>query len=124
MVAVPAETWAQVQAGAQAGARLSEQTEETDRDRIIEAAIEVGKIAPAQRESMVNLHSAQPDTFRQLLTAGVAEGGLAEGLVPVDPKGRDSDVNASNSDAAQTYIDKHFPRTSGRQRGVRHRQEA
>lgn len=123
-VQVPAATWAEVQAGAQAGARIATESEETRRDQTIQAALDIGKIPPAQREAMVNLHAERPEAFYTLLTASVEEGGLAEGLVPVDPKGRDTEVNASNSEATQAYIDQHFPRTSGRQRGVRHRQEA
>jgi hypothetical protein len=87
MVAVPADTWAEVQKGAQAGATLSTQTEEKRRDDTILAACKAGKVAPAQRDSLVNLHASNRDGFYTLLTAEVEKGGLAKGLVPVTELG-------------------------------------
>lgn len=87
MVAVPADQWAKVQEGAQAGAKLASDTESQRRDDTIKAAMKVGKIRPADRDSMVNLHEANPKGFYTLLTAEVKDGGLAKGLIPVDERG-------------------------------------
>lgn len=83
MVAVPADTWARVQDGAEAGATLAVESETARRDDTIEAAVKAGKIPPSDRDSMVNLHTANRDSFYALLTKPVADGGLKPGLVPV-----------------------------------------
>jgi hypothetical protein len=90
-VAVPAEKWAEVQAGAKAGNDIAKQTEESKRDTTITAAIKGGKVRSADRESLVNLHAKNRDSFYTLLTAKVKDGGLAENLVPVDEIGRSGD---------------------------------
>lgn len=87
MVAVPAEKWAEVQDGAKAGTELKSETEIAKRDKTIEAALKVGKVPPADKDSLVNMHAANPEGFYRLLTAEVADGGLAEGLVPVTEEG-------------------------------------
>lgn len=87
MVAVPADVWESVQEGAQAGAALATESEETRRDDTIAAACGVGKIAPAAKTSMENLHERDPESFYNLLTASADKGGLAPGLVPVSARG-------------------------------------
>lgn len=87
MVAVPADKWAEVQSGAATATQLGEKAEETHRDNTIAAACASGKIRPADRESMVNLHASDKDSFDRLLTEPVAKGGLAPGLVPVSARG-------------------------------------
>jgi hypothetical protein len=97
MVAVPADQWASVQAGAKAGTELAAKSEATRRDETIKAAAEAGKVRPADRESLVNLHATNQAAFYSLLTESVDKGGLAPGLVPV---GRE--LGASHqSDSAQ-----------------------
>lgn len=94
MVAVPADVWESVQTGAAAGAAVAESTENTNRDNTISAATASGKIAPSHRDSMVNLHARDKDAFYKLLTATVAEGGLAEGLIPVNQRGGAAQASA------------------------------
>jgi hypothetical protein len=102
IVAVPADTWAEVQAGAKAGNEIAKSAEETKRDDTIKAAIKGGKVRPAARESLVNLHAKNRDQFYTLLTAKVEDGGLADNLVPVEEVGRagdgDDDVVAMGDD--------------------------
>lgn len=101
MVAVPLEQWQQVQAGAQAGAQLASSAEEERRDSTIEAALGKGKIAPSQRESLVNLHGRDADAFYTLLTKPPAEGGLAENIVPVRQRGTSKDPVNAGADSSE-----------------------
>lgn len=87
MVVVPADQWAAVQAGAQAATKLAAKDEAEERDSKIAAACKVGKIRPADKQSMVNLHASNKEAFDRLLTAKVEEGGLAPGLYPVTEAG-------------------------------------
>lgn len=106
MVAVPADKWAEVQAGAQAGTELASKAEEKRRDDTIAAAIRKGKVPPADKDSLVNLHASNPEGFYRLLTAKVEDGGLSEGLVPVNAElGNGGDTSAS----ADAYPDNWFP---------------
>lgn len=99
-VRVPASEWERVQQGATAGARIAEESETKRRDDTITAACAKGKISPSAKGSMENLHKRDPDAFYNLLTASVAEGGLAENLVPVTHKGgAGGGVNAADASA-------------------------
>lgn len=101
MVAVPADQWAAVQEGAKAGTQVAAAAETKRRDDTIAAAARVGKVAPAQREALCNMHAnpATRESFYTLLTAEVKDGGLAPGLVPVteigEAGGREDGVAAS-----------------------------
>lgn len=84
-VAVPADKWEQVQAGAIAGGDLATETETKRRDDTFTSACGVGKVAPADKDGLYTMH-ANPETrdrFYTLLTAEVKGGGLKPGLVPV-----------------------------------------
>lgn len=96
MVSVPASEWERVQGQAARGAAVADTTEAQDRERIITAAIEKGKIAPADRESYTNMFKENAESARRLLTAAVKDGGLREGLIPVTERG----VNPSNEEGA------------------------
>lgn len=99
MVAVPADKWAEVQAGAKAGGELASTTEIAKRDDTIAAAVKAGKVPPSEREALCNMHGneATRASFYTLLTAEVKDGGLAKGLVPVSELGEagGDDVAAS-----------------------------
>jgi hypothetical protein len=84
-VAVPADKWAEVQAGSKAGGDLASKTELKLRNDTIDAAVEDGKVPPSEREALENMHAsaATRKSFYTLLTAEVKDGGLAKGLVPV-----------------------------------------
>jgi hypothetical protein len=86
-VRVPASEWERVQQGAAAGTAVAAAAETTRRDDTIAAAAAAGKIAPAAKGSMENLHKRDPDAFYNLLTASVDKGGLAENLLPVSRQG-------------------------------------
>lgn len=88
-VAVPADKWEQVQAGAIAGGELASTTETGKRDDTFVEACKDGKVAPADKAGLYTMH-ANPETrerFYTLLTAEVKDGGLAKGLVPVSELG-------------------------------------
>ena len=81
-VAVDAETWETVQAGARAGAELAATTARRERDEVITAAIRDGRFAPARREHYERAWDADAEGTRTLLTASVADGGLAPNTIP------------------------------------------
>jgi hypothetical protein len=120
MVEVPAETWAEVQNGAAAGARVAGEAEITRRDDTIASACGAGKIAPSAKESMENLHERDPKAFYSLLTASVADGGLAPNIVPVTRQGgagaHDAEASATVSDAemAALFPEVAIPAAGGR----------
>lgn len=101
MVAVPAEAWSQMQASVQdiAAARATEQ-EQAD-VRIVQDALRAGKIFPAQREYYEGKikDTNTREAFRHLLTASVAEGGLAPGIVPLEARGQDPGGAEANQEA-------------------------
>jgi hypothetical protein len=102
MVSVPASEWVRVQAGAAAGTKVAAENEAKRRDDTIAAACAKGKISPSAKGSMENLHKRDPDAFYNLLTASVAEGGLAENLVPVTHQGSSGGSNAADASATVT----------------------
>jgi hypothetical protein len=101
MVAVPAEAWGQMQSQVQdiAAARATEQTESDV--RLVSEALRAGKIFPAQREYYEGkIKDANTrEAFRHLLTASVAEGGLAPGIVPLEARGQDPGGAEANQEA-------------------------
>jgi hypothetical protein len=112
MVAVPADKWAEVQAGAKAGGELASTTEIAKRDSTIEAALKDGKIANDARASMEALH-ANTETrahFYTLLTADVKDGGLAKGLVPVDELGVAAETSESDMERVMASFPGHKPK--------------
>lgn len=101
MVAVPADAWAETQKQVQdiAAARATEQTAADL--RTVGDALRAGKIFPAQREYYEG-KIKDPNTreaFRHLLTASVAEGGLAPGIVPLEARGQDPSSTEANQEA-------------------------
>lgn len=122
-VAVPKDQWAEVQAGAQQGTELALTAETKRRDDTIDAAVTKGKVRPAQRASLVNLHEQNRDGFYTLLTAAVDDGGLAEGLVPVDELGAANGDGDTATDAQHDrFMQAHYPQAA-RRRAARQREE-
>ena len=94
-VTVPAEVWEQVQANAAAGAEVAQATEVTRRSGIVSAAVNEGRIAPAQSEHYARMFESDPEGTERLLTAAVTEGGLMPGTIPVTERGGDVQATAS-----------------------------
>jgi Mu-like prophage I protein len=111
MVEVPADQWESVQQGAAAGAQVAQDNELRRRDDTISAATAKGKISPAAKQSMENLHQRDPDAFYKLLTASVADGGLQEGLIPVNQRGSagGGEVAASSAEVTPAKMAALFP---------------
>lgn len=82
MVLVDEETFAQVREGAEAGLAVAAQLNTNARDKSIKAAIDEGRIPPSRREHFEKLWGADEASAKTLLTASVADGGLAPGLIP------------------------------------------
>lgn len=100
MVTVPAEVWAQVQAGAQRGNQVYTEAQAKLKSESIEQGCEKGRIAASQREQFGLLWDKDPEGTHKLLTASVEQGGLADNLVPVTARGVNSgeeDIAASDS---------------------------
>lgn len=111
MIQVPADQWAAMQKGLQAATTLSEEDKIKKRDEKIAAAIGKGKIRPADRTSMKNLHASNPEGFDRLLTASVEQGGLAENLYPVSERGASpaqdttgGDLTAANGGYDESWL--------------------
>ena len=71
------------QQGAQAFARQGRE----DRDRVITAAVNEGKIPPSRVEHWQRQWASDEEGTRTLLTAAADKGGLAAGLIPVTERG-------------------------------------
>jgi hypothetical protein len=95
MVAVPADQWERVQKDATAGAQVADQAEQDRRDSTVASAIRDGKVRPADKPSLMNLHTSNREGFYTLLTATVEKGGLAPGLVPTSERGSSEDPAAT-----------------------------
>lgn len=132
MVAIDEATLAELRSGAQAGRDVSARLATEDRDRVITAAISAGKIPPSRRGHYEAAWAQDADGTRVLLTASVADGGLAEGLVPTGARetGRagDGETDPAAADQAHdAFMARHFPQATARLRGKtggRVRQEA
>jgi hypothetical protein len=135
-VLIDAETLTALQAGVQTANELAAATARQDRDRVVQAAIEQGRIPVAARARFTERWDRDAEGTRVLLTASAADGGLAPGLVPVNRAeiGRVGDgENDPTADvtAHESFMAQHFPgnvqRLRARQDGgsrVRIRQEA
>jgi hypothetical protein len=82
-VRLDVETYNQLRAGAAAGVRADTHIRQQDRDSVISAAIQVGKIPPVRKPHYERLWDQDEEGTRTLLTADVEKGGLAAGMVPV-----------------------------------------
>lgn len=76
-------TGQQLIADAQAGRQARVVQLNADRDSIIDAAIQAGKIMPSRRDHWVRKWQADEQEARTLLTASEDKGGLAPGVLPV-----------------------------------------
>jgi hypothetical protein len=129
MALVDQATLDELREGALAGVAARQAQQQAERERIISAAIREGRIAVARREHFETLFANDPEGTTNLLTADVAAGGLAPGLVPVtaavgadgDGEGREADVEVEHD----AYMQRHFPNVTARRAasGVRTRTE-
>ena len=112
MVAVPADVWASVQSGAAAGARVEARTAKERQESILASALKTGRIAPHQRDSFAKMFEKDPKGTEVLLTASVEDGGLMDGLVPIEARGSDPSVESMSTEA---YPSHWLPEVAGRQ---------
>lgn len=134
MVLVDAETWDATRTGAQQGAAVAASLATQRRDQVIQAAIDDGKFPPSRREHYQTAWDRDHEGTETLLTASVADGGLAPGLVPTGGRelGRqgEGENDPATSDAQhEAFMQSRFPQASarlreGRESRVRVRQEA
>lgn len=101
VTAVDSERLAKLEADAQAGARLARETAERDKHDTIAHALSVGMFPPARREHYERMWDNDPEGTRHLLTASVADGGLAPGTVPTTARSHSNPgtVGGSGGDA-------------------------
>lgn len=92
IVRMDVDTYNRLMTGAAAGLAAHQRLNSGDRDGIISAAINAGKIAPARKEFWEKKWGVDEEEVRTLLTATVDKGGLAPGLIPVSPTGTDLDA--------------------------------
>lgn len=122
-VTVPKEVWEAVQVNAKRGADVYEDQRKQRLSGVLAKAVQEGRIAPAQRETFALLIEQDEQGTTRLLTASVAEGGLAAGLIPVSERGH----NPSETDlvaAASSYPADWFPEVAERNNHDRVIQEA
>ena len=86
-VRLDADTYQRLLHGAEAGQTAFARQQRDDRTTIIDRAIQAGKIAPSRRDHWMKKFAADEQEATTLLTASVADGGLAPGLVPVNEVG-------------------------------------
>lgn len=98
-VTVDRATWEETRRQAQQGATAFERQASEDRDRVLNAAIEQGRIPPSRRAHWAGLLERDPDGTRTLLTAEEDKGGLAKGLVPVQARGGESPIENTTIEA-------------------------
>lgn len=122
MVVMDAETAAHLREGAEAGLAVAASMAVDAREGAIRAAIADGRIPPSRADAYRNMWEADAEGARTLLTADVAAGGLAPGLIPVEAReaGRlgdgegDPSVGEAEHDA---FMSRHFPQAQARLRG-------
>jgi hypothetical protein len=90
LVQIDRATLEAMRSGAEAGRLAHTRLVEGDRDRIIDAAIQAGKIMPSRRDHWVAKWAADEQECRTLLTADEANGGLAAGMLPVHAVGHEA----------------------------------
>jgi DNA topoisomerase IB/2'-5' RNA ligase len=104
VVTIEAATLEDLRSKAELGAQAAERQRVEDRDRIIEAAVGDGRIAPARRDHWAKAWEADPDGAREVLAS--LEPGL---VVPVEPKGKvgePQDVAAAEADEDERIFSK------------------
>lgn len=134
MALVDQATLDQIRSQAEQGAAVAASLATQRRDQVIQAAIDDGKFPPSRREHYQTAWDRDREGTETLLTASVADGGLAPGLVPTGGRelGRqgEGDNDPATSDAQHdAFMAQRFPQASarlreGRESRVRVRQEA
>lgn len=104
VASIDPDTLAQLQADAAAGREAREQQRQDERDRILAAAINEGRITRARRDHYAAMFDADPEGTRTLLTAAPDKGGLAPGLVPISEVGHGGDPTASAVDSEYAAV--------------------
>lgn len=99
IVSMDRATYESLRQGADAGRRAETRQLNTDRDSVIEAAIQAGKIMPSRREQWQRKWEADREEAQTLLTASVDKGGLAPGLIPVEQRGSESPLEDTTVEA-------------------------
>jgi hypothetical protein len=95
-VTLDAETYAQLKAGAEAGAKARSVQVKARREGKVKAAIEKGKIPAARKKHYLTLMEKDEQGTTDLLAS------LAEGVIPVGPEmGSDDDISASSEAGGQ-----------------------
>jgi len=98
-VRLDADTYQRLLHGAQAGLRAEGRQQSDDRNRIIDAAIREGRIAPSRRDHWLAKFNADEQEATTLLTASADQGGLAPGLVPVAQVGQEQPLEDTTIEA-------------------------
>jgi hypothetical protein len=93
------DTYNMLVRGAQAGEQAFRRQQHGDRDQVIRAAVEQGRIPPSRMDHWRNAWERDSDGTRHLLTATVEQGGLAPGLIPVAPKGAEPPTEDTSVEA-------------------------
>lgn len=114
LVAVPASTWQGMQASVQALTSRHQADQVATDIELVAEAVRRGKILPSQREyyeARIKDPATQA-TFRHLLTASVANGGLMEGIIPVEA--RQFSVDDGGGQSTEAYPAGWFPEVAAR----------
>lgn len=107
VVAIDADELARLRQGAETAQTLATTAAEQDRDRVIAAAIEEGRFAPARRDHYVRAWASDPEGTRTLLTAAESEGGLAPNTIPVAARGeapQDDGAGGAGDEYPEGYL--------------------
>jgi hypothetical protein len=81
VVQLDRKAWEELKAGADAGRALKQDQDKRDREGLVKAAIEDGRIPPARKEHWLKALEADFEGNKELLAS------LAAGLVPLDERG-------------------------------------
>jgi hypothetical protein len=98
-VTVDRATWEETRRQAAEGSQAFARQAGEDRERVLNAAIEEGRIPPSRRAHWSGLMERDPEGTRTLLTAAEDKGGLAKGLVPVQARGAENPLESTNIEA-------------------------
>ena len=108
VVSIDREAFATLQREASLGREAHERQQREDRERVVDAAIDAGKIPPGRREHWLTLMSRDEEGTRQTLASIPAETvvSLSETGHNVAPEGTDNNDNLGWFDSAPTAPNK------------------
>lgn len=112
-------TYNQLVQDAQAGRQAFTRQVTGDRNEIISAAIQAGKISPSRRDFWLKKFDTDEEEARTLLTASVDKGGISPGLIPVSQIGNEQPTEDTTIEAypKEWLPDVHQPGNLKAQRG-------